>query len=313
MDIEHQLPISSSSKFDLASVGKHFTCACILLLNSRNVIHVNDKVEKYIPELKNLNISLWNLITHTSGLPDYLSMEDITFEDNEHVVQVITKDLKLDFLPGENHEYSNTNYVMLAVIIERVSNKTYKQFVEENILNVVGMKDSLVMDRSTNGTIIPNRCIGYMLDENQQLVVNQQDLNANGDGGILSSIDDLSKWDKVLSNKLKDIGVSEELFDQYYYKFGSSSKNGYHGYAMGWADAYQFKITERYNQRQHSDKPMVVYHSGMWCGTTMYLRFLDVPLSIVLLSNVNYNLDLWKMIVRLANESLNDYGYVSDK
>ena len=163
-NLEWGVPNSPSAKFRLGSITKQFTAACILLLEERGKLKVEDPVKKYMPDAPAAwdKITIFNLLTHTSGIPsftgfpDYHSMEAIPATPEQLVARF--RDKPLEFQPGEKWNYSNSGYVLLGYLIEKISQQSYSQFVQENIFNPLGMKDS---GYDSNTAIIVHRASGY--------------------------------------------------------------------------------------------------------------------------------------------------------
>ncbi|HLX85822.1 MAG TPA: serine hydrolase domain-containing protein [Terriglobales bacterium] len=131
---EWQIPNSAKTRFHLASVSKPFTAAAILQLQEQGRLHVSDPISRYLPDYpQGDRISLDNLLTHTSGIPDINDLEDYdTFARSPHTLdQLVAKfaSLPLDFQPGSQSRYSNSNYNLLAMIIERVSGQSYADYL----------------------------------------------------------------------------------------------------------------------------------------------------------------------------------------
>jgi len=143
--------INENSVFQLASSSKQFTAMSILLLNKEGKIDLDASVTQYLPELPYTNVTIRNLLNHTSGLPDYIGFLNRYWHDkgvnpnNEDVVSIMAeKKLKLKFKPGSRFVYSNTGYVVLAAIVERISGLTFPQFAKKNIFEPLGMKNTFI-------------------------------------------------------------------------------------------------------------------------------------------------------------------------
>ena len=162
-DLEWSVPNSPTTKFRLGSVTKQFTAACVLLLEERGKLKVDDPVKRYMPDAPAAwdKITIFNLLTHTSGIPgftefaDYASTQAIATTPDKLVERF--RDRPLEFQPGENWKYSNSGYVLLGYLIEKFSQESYSQFVQENIFNPLGMKDS---GYDSNSAIVPHRASG---------------------------------------------------------------------------------------------------------------------------------------------------------
>ena len=163
-NLEWKVANDPSTKFRLGSVTKQFTAAAILLLEERGKLKVDDPVKKYLPDAPAAwdKITIFHLLTHTSGIPsftgfpDYAATEAAPSTPEKLVARF--RDKPLDFEPGEKWSYSNSGYALLGHLIERISGKTYAQFVQENIFALLEMKDS---GYDSNSAIISHRAAGY--------------------------------------------------------------------------------------------------------------------------------------------------------
>ena len=147
-NLEWEVPNSPTTKFRLGSVTKQFTAACILQLEERGKLKLDDPVKKYMTDAPAAwhKVTVFNLLTHTSGIPsftgfpDYASTEAIATTPDKLVARF--RDKPLEFQPGEKWNYSNSGYALLGYLIEKISQQSYSQFVQENIFSPLGMKDS---------------------------------------------------------------------------------------------------------------------------------------------------------------------------
>ena len=164
-NLEWDIPNTPATKFRLGSVTKQFTAASILLLEERGKLKLDDPIKKYVPDAPQAwdSITIFNLLTHTSGIPNFTSLPDYgSLKLNETPVGktiLSVRDKPLDFTPGEKMSYSNSGYLVLGYVIERVTGGSYEKFVTDNIFTPLGMKDS-GYDSST--AIISHRAAGYM-------------------------------------------------------------------------------------------------------------------------------------------------------
>jgi CubicO group peptidase (beta-lactamase class C family) len=201
-DLEWDVPDSPTTKFRLGSITKQFTAASILLLEERGKLSVNDPVKKYMPDAPAAwdKITILNLLTHTSGIPNftsfpnYASLEPFPITPKKLVAEF--RDKPLDFQPGEKWSYSNSGYVLLGYLIETISGETYAKFVQDNIFTPLGMKDS---GYDSNSAIIPHRAMGYMLGPDG--LSNTGYINMTvpfSAGGLYSTTEDLLRWEQGL-------------------------------------------------------------------------------------------------------------------
>jgi CubicO group peptidase (beta-lactamase class C family) len=163
-NLEWDIPNSPTTKFRLGSLTKQFTAACILLLEERGKLNVDDPVKKHMTDAPAAweKITILNLLTHTSGIPsftdfsDYAATEGIATTPEKLVLRF--RDKALEFPPGEKMSYSNSGYVLLGYLIEKISGQPYSQFVQENIFRPLQMQDS---GYDSNSAIIMHRASGY--------------------------------------------------------------------------------------------------------------------------------------------------------
>jgi CubicO group peptidase (beta-lactamase class C family) len=201
-NLEWNIPDSPKTKFRLGSITKQFTAASILLLQERGKLKVTDLVKKYMSAAPAAwdKITIFNLLTHTSGIPsftsfsDYHSIEPFPITPEKLVAQF--RDKPLDFQPGEKYSYSNSGYVLLGYLIEKISGESYAKFVEENVFKPLGMKDS---GYDSNTAIIPDRAQGYT--RGPEGLANAGYINMTvpfSAGGLYSTTGDLLRWEQGL-------------------------------------------------------------------------------------------------------------------
>lgn len=191
--------INRDSIFDIASVSKQFTAFSILLLEKNGDLELTDKISKYMPEalIFECEISIENLIYHTSGLPclfDIAEKEGVGFFSefsNENIISAIFKERKLNFIPGTKFEYSNTGYILLARIVEIISGKKFSKFVKSEIFDPLSMKNSFV----SSGLIKERFSVtGYELNEKKEFSPVFSPWGVIGAGLVFSTANDLMKW-----------------------------------------------------------------------------------------------------------------------
>jgi len=201
-NLEWEIPNSPTTKYRLGSVTKQFTAASILLLEERGKLKVDDPVKKYMPDATAAwdKVTIYNLLTHTSGIPsftgfpDYGSTEAIPTTPEKLVARF--RDKPLEFQPGEKWNYSNSGYVLLGYLIEKISGQPYSQFVRENIFALLGMKDS---GYDSNSAIISHRASGYSPGADGP--VNAGFIHMSipfSAGGLYSTTEDLLRWEQGL-------------------------------------------------------------------------------------------------------------------
>ena len=196
---EWGIPNSEKTKFHVASVTKTFTAAAILQLERAGKLKLDDPLSKYIPDFLNgERITIEQLLTHTSGLPDFYSLPEYPLRKYQRVtlpdLVAWVKTKPLDFFPGSKSSYSNTGYAFLAYIIEQVSGKSYEQSLSEEILKPAGMKDTGAF---RDDAIIANRATGYQPAFDDHGLRNAPAYDKTiltGSGSLYSTTADLYEW-----------------------------------------------------------------------------------------------------------------------
>jgi CubicO group peptidase (beta-lactamase class C family) len=198
-NLEWEVPNSPSTKFRLGSVTKQFTAASILLLEERGKLSVNDPVRKYMPDAPAAwdKITIFHLLTHTSGIPNFTSFPDYPklepFATTPEQLVARFRDKPLDFAPGERWNYSNSGYVLLSYLVEKISGTSYETFVRDNIFAPLGMKDS---GYDSNSAITPHRATGYVRNNNRFENAGFIHMSVPlGAGALYSTTEDLLKWE----------------------------------------------------------------------------------------------------------------------
>jgi CubicO group peptidase (beta-lactamase class C family) len=201
-NLEWDIPNAPSTKFRLGSVTKQFTAASILLLEERGKLKVEDPVKKYMPDAPAAwdKITIFHLLTHTSGIPSFTGFADYQqtepFETTPEKLVARFRDKPLEFQPGEKWNYSNSGYVLLGYLIEKISGQKYVTFIQENIFTPLGMKDS---GYDSNSKIIPHRAAGYAPSKDGP--VNAGFIHMSipfSAGSLYSTTEDLLRWERGL-------------------------------------------------------------------------------------------------------------------
>jgi len=235
-NLEWDIPNSPSAKFRLGSITKQFTAACILLLEERGQLKVEDQVKKYMADAPAAwdRVTIFNLLTHTSGIPsftgfhDYHSTEAIAATPEQLVARFRNK--PLEFQPGEKWNYSNSGYVLLGYLIEKITQQSYRQFVQQNIFNPLGMKDS---GYDSNSEVIPHRASGYTPGPNGVTNAGYIDMTIPLSAGALySTTEDLLRWERgLMGGKLLSPASIEKMTtpfkNDYAFGLGVHTANGH--------------------------------------------------------------------------------------
>ena len=209
-DLEKRIKAAPETNYRLASVTKQFTAACILLLKQDGKLRLEDPVRKYLPELpaSDDKITVYHLLTHTGGLIDYEDLvpaERTAQLDDADVLTMIAAQHRLYFEPGSAFRYSNGGYVLLGLIVQRVSGMDLADFMKQRIFRPLGMDHTLMYEHG-HGPEVSYRAYGYSRVDGKWTKTDQSVTSATrGDGGIYSNIEDFAKWDAALyTDKLLD-------------------------------------------------------------------------------------------------------------
>ncbi|MBT3244702.1 MAG: beta-lactamase family protein [Bacteroidetes bacterium] len=273
-DLRKRDSLSIESSFQLASVSKPITALATLILVDQGLINLNDTIQNFFPDFPYKGITVQLLLNHRSGLPNYMYFADSVWPDqnipisNRDVLNLLTEHHPERYYPPDRrYNYSNTNYALLALIIEEVSDIAYELFVKTKIFIPLDMQNSLVYNKKVT-PLNYNQVKGY--HSGRRIADNTYLNGVIGDKGIYSSAIDLYKLDVALQNGSL---VSLELLDK---AFQPQHKDLYQwdNYGLGW----------RINAADPNNK--IVYHSGWWKGfRSYYIRELGTRKTLIVLSN----------------------------
>ena len=201
-NLEWDITNSPATKFRLGSITKQFTAASILLLEERGKLRLDDPIKKYVSEAPAAwdPITIFHLLTHSSGIPNFTSLPDyrsLKLENTPVAKTVATVyDKALEFVPGEKMSYSNSGYLVLGYVIERITGASYEQFVTENIFTPLGMKDS---GYDSNAAVIPHRAAGYAPSAAGPVNAGFVHMSIpHAAGALYSTTEDLLRWEQGL-------------------------------------------------------------------------------------------------------------------
>ncbi len=198
-DIERSIALTPQSVFYMASVSKQFMALSILLLERDGKLKLDDSVRTYVQELPDhaAGITIRQLLHHTSGLRDYLTLSGLAGNPADQVItergvlNTLARQMRLNFAPGDEHLYSNSGYVLLSIIVQRVSARSLDEFARERIFTPLGMRNTRF--QHDHAAPIPGRAIGYARRGTAWQIANSM-LDVVGDGGMYSTIDDMMRW-----------------------------------------------------------------------------------------------------------------------
>jgi CubicO group peptidase (beta-lactamase class C family) len=272
-DVSTETTVRASTNFRLASVTKAFTAMCILKLIDRGKLQFDDRLSAFIPSLPTYaeDITVRQMLGHTSGLGDYESDVPEDYPGQVHEDYVVEKVRHLpspDFPPGSRFQYSDTAYVLLAVIVERVSGVPFRRYVECEIFTPLGMSGSKLYEGE--GVKIKDRAYGYTRSGDGFRLNDQSKTSATlGDGCIYSSINDLVKWNRALNS---DGLVSEDLLGEAFTP-GKLNDDTQTEYGLGWF------IINRQGVK-------ILHHAGETAGFLhKFIRIPEEGIAIIILSN----------------------------
>jgi D-alanyl-D-alanine carboxypeptidase len=285
-NLELHVPATPETVYQLGSLTKQFTATAIMLLVQDGKLALEDKISAYLDGTPGTwkEITLRHLLTHTSGIPDYLTDAAIQSLQNttpEKIVQSVTE-RPLDFVPGAKHSYSNTNFVLLASIVQKVSGKPYDTFLTERVFRPLGMTTTR---RNSPNDLIPNRAAGYSWSDSrlQNSACLDPTLWDNGDGGLLSTVLDMAKWDAALTgDQVLTAASKQQMWTPVRLNDGKT-----YPYGFGWA------VDEIQGHRRIS-------HNGDRPGTSTNIsRYVDDKLTVIVLANEDSD-NVWEIADRVA-------------
>lgn len=274
-DLERGLAITPQSVFYAGSISKQFVASCALILAERNKLDLNAPVQQYLADFPTYGeeITVQHLIYHISGIKDYFEIFEsaginyLNQISREEVYRLIKSQDTLDFKPGDQYSYSNSGYLMLAMIIEKVSGMSFSEFVRKEIFQPLGMVHSLFLDDAAK--LIPNRAWGYHINLNDEVENMIMRFDLVGSGGLYTTVEDLYLWDQNFFHpKIGSSSFGDRLLTTGKLNDGTDTR-------------YAFALVK--------DELMghrLVGHSGSLGGyRAQYMQFPDDKLSIIILGN----------------------------
>ena len=266
--------LNLNTAFQLASVSKPLTATAILVLYEKGLLSLDDPLQKFFPEFPYEGITIKLLLTHRSGLANYMYLADRVWPDktipmtNSDVVELLTKHKPRPYYPPDyKYNYSNTGYALLAAVVEKVSGKSFKRFMKEEIFEPLDMKNSFVYIEGESPAS-ENKATGYT--RWNRIAYRTYLDGVAGDKGIYSTVEDLLKFDQALYDEKL---LSEETLKKAYTPLHDDLRED-DNYGLGW----------RIDASDEDNK--VVYHTGWWRGfRTYFIRKIDKEQTIIVLDN----------------------------
>lgn len=289
-NLDKKIPITPKTNFRLASLSKQFTAMAILILVERRKMNLEDKLTEFFSDYPAYGnkVSVRQLLTHTAGIPDHEKQLYRTIRPGNEPTMIEALEVLKNrpaplFLPGSKYQYSDAGYVLLALIIEKVSGVSYREFLKQNIFTPLRMNGSDVLDQTKPK--IKNRALGYKtLPKNKFRLFDYDPLNyIVGDEGVYSSIEDMIKWSRAWN---KEMLVSRESLAEA--MTPARLVNGEFGKAgFSW-------LIGIYRGRR------IIYQDGTWVGfRNIILKIPAQRLTVIILSN-RTDLDTERRRISLA-------------
>jgi CubicO group peptidase (beta-lactamase class C family) len=277
-NLDYDIPITPQTVFDVASINKQFVAASLTMLALEDKLSFDDNIRKWLPELPEYEwpMTLRHMIYHTSGLRDYLTLFPLAGRNDYYpishaqILAMMSRQRALISRPGDQYRYSNTAYMLLALVVERASGKSLGEFTEERIFEPLGMAGSLMYDNFEG--IIPRRATGYDRDDDGRVrMVHNYNFDVPGDGQLYSTVEDLLRWDNYLHGAEKPAIYSAMLTE------GTPNNGDPSDRAMGlFLDEYRGLRT--------------IHHTGgSWGSRSALMRFVEPGLSIAIACNDGYS------------------------
>ncbi|HET6701952.1 MAG TPA: serine hydrolase domain-containing protein [Gemmatimonadaceae bacterium] len=199
-NLEYDVPLTTESIIEAGSVAKQFTAAAVLLLAQQGKLSIDDPVRKHIPELADYGapLTIRHMLNHTSGLRDWGTVAAVEgwprgsrVHTHDHVLDIVTRQRSLNFPPGREYLYSNTGYNLLAIIVQRVSGRSFADFTRTEIFEPLGMARTSWRDDYTR--VVKGRATAYS-PTRTGFRLNMPFENVHGNGGLLTTVEDLLRW-----------------------------------------------------------------------------------------------------------------------
>lgn len=280
--------LTANSSFRLASVSKQFTAAGIMLLKEKGSISYDDLVSKYIAHFPYENVTIRSLLNQCSGIPDIYIELALKNKDNIDVLTnqkatelIINENRSAKKAPFEKFEYSNTNYILLARLVEIVSGKSFEEYMKEELFEPLGMENTRVWNLLSAETDFTNKCGGFKIEGGVYKEVMPDFVDGvAGDGAVFSSVNDFLIWDKFwYENDFLSESNLAEAFKKPQLNNGKSSD-----YGFGWLTTDNGAL-----------------HDGSWLAArTYYSRNTKNRTSVVVLDNSS-NSDLYEIAKEIGN------------
>ncbi|HEV7612380.1 MAG TPA: serine hydrolase domain-containing protein [Steroidobacteraceae bacterium] len=290
-NLELGVPITPRTVFDIGSVSKQFTAMSVVLLAEDGKLSLDDEIHRFVPELPAYGapVTLRSMLHHSSGLPSYTDLfdlagipeSDLTTDDD--ALALIARQRMLNFAPGRQYLYSDTNYFLLSLVVRRVSGETLREFARRRIFVPLGMRSTHFHD--DHRMIVPRRATGYAPRPGGGFDIDMSNFEQLGDGSIMTTVEDLARWDRNFETPV----VGDKRAVALLQEPGVRTDGSQTPYAMG-------LILDEYRGVAR------VQHTGEWVGyRSSLLQFPKAKLSVILLCNAIGDLDPLALSERVAD------------
>lgn len=273
-DVENRVPVTDSTVFEIGSISKQFVSAAALLLVQDGRLGLDDPIHRHLADLPGewLGVTVRQLLTHTSGIPDYEEIqtyEAYRFRFTPEQIIRVAHSRPMDFAPGQGYYYSNTGYFLLSMIVERIEGRPLGEVLHDRIFAPLGMLQTRMADPED---IIMHRSRGYWIDRMNVHLMNRdptQNSSTLGAGGLLSSVHDMAKWDAALyGNTLLSDASKSAMWTSVVLPNGTDT-----GYGFGW-------VTRPFRGRPS------VSHTGQVAGfVSSFTRLPEDDVAIIVFTN----------------------------
>lgn len=279
--------LNSTSIFEICSIGKQFTAMLIMMLEKDGKLSYNDSLRKFLPDLPYHNITIRQMLNHTSGLPDYIDLAEKHWDstkilmNEDAIALLVEKNPPIEFEPGTQWKYCNTGYLLLCRIIEKVSGKNFIKLVKDKIFSPLEMNHTEVYRKRYENRVIPNYAYGYVKDDKTGSFIMADSSKIDkafvyfmdgiyGDGVTSSTAPDMLKWEQALyTEKL----ISREMMEE---AFSPTRLND--GSIFGYGFAWMIKDTKKFGK--------ILMHSGGWPGYSTWIeRHPSTNKTIIIFAN----------------------------
>jgi CubicO group peptidase (beta-lactamase class C family) len=287
-DLRKKDSITSSTALHIASTGKTFTALALLRLVQESKLSLNDSLEKFFPGFPYAGITVKMLLSHRSGLPNYLYFMEAEKKNKEYITNsdvlnyLVTKKPNLNSSSGKRFNYCNTNFVLIALIIEKISAKSFPVFMQEQVFGPLQMTHTYVFTLADTARATPT------FKANGGFWQNDMTDGTYGDKNIYTTPQDLLKWDQALYTEQF---LSKAFLDSAFTPY-SNERPSVHNYGLGW------------RMLMIPNGKKVIYHFGRWHGcNAAFARLVDEKVTIIILGN-KYNSNIY----RTASKTYNLFG-----